>query len=58
LDGDLRVKGDTIIITLYNAERFGLSQDAYKNLPQQLEKEGVDPRVPWLFGFKIDFRFR
>lgn len=58
LDGNLRIKGDTIVVTLYNAERLGLSQNAYKNLPQQLEQEGVDPRVPWLFDFKIDFRFR
>jgi len=28
------------------------------NLPEKLAAERVDPRVPWLFNFKLDFRFR
>jgi hypothetical protein len=27
-------------------------------LPQILESENVDPRIPWLYNFKLDFRFR
>jgi hypothetical protein len=27
-------------------------------LPQILEREKVDPRIPWLYNFKLDFRFR
>ncbi|MQY78680.1 MAG: hypothetical protein GH151_05710 [Bacteroidetes bacterium] len=58
IDGDLKVKDDTIIVTLYNVpENLNLKRH-YGNLPQKLEKEGVDPRIPWLFNFKVDFRFK
>ncbi len=30
----------------------------FENLPQQLQHEGVDPRLPWLYNFKLDFRFK
>ena len=58
LDGDLRVHKDTIIVTYYNAPTTQLFKDQLENLPQKLETEGVDPRIPWLFNFKLDFRFR
>ena len=58
IDGDLRVKNDTIIITLYNVPEELNLRKHYENLPGKLEKEGVDPRVPWLYNFKLDFRFK
>ena len=58
IDGDLRVKNDTIMITFYNAPQADILKKHYINLPQQLEAEGIDPRVPWLFDFKVDFRFK
>ena len=58
IDGDLRVKDDTIIVTFYNAPETDSLKEHYINLPQKLEAEGIDPRVPWLYNFKIDFRFR
>jgi hypothetical protein len=27
-------------------------------LPEKLEAEGVNPKVPWLYNFKVDFRFK
>jgi len=27
-------------------------------LPGILERENVDPRIPWLYNFKLDFHFR
>ena len=30
----------------------------YEGLPDRLLAEHVDPHVPWLYGFKLDFRFR
>lgn len=58
IDGDLRVKNDTIIVTMYNVpEKLNLRKH-YENLPEKLEKEGIDPRIPWLFNFKVDFRFK
>jgi hypothetical protein len=58
LDGDVRVKGDTIVVTYYNAPNVEILRGHYQNLPAKLECEGVDPRIPWLYGFKLDFCFR
>jgi hypothetical protein len=58
LDGDLRVKNDTIIITYYNAPNCESLKKHYEYLPEKLQAEKVDPRVPWLYNFKLDFRFR
>jgi len=58
IDGDLRVKNDKIIVTLYNAPSVEILKEHYENLPRKLEAEGVDPRVPWLYDFKVDFRFK
>ena len=58
LDGDIRVSQDTILVTFYNAPNPGLLRKHYQDLPLKLEKENVDPRIPWLFNFKLDFRFK
>jgi hypothetical protein len=58
LDGDIRVTGDTIVVTYYNAPNQELLREQYEDLPTRLQKEGVDPRIPWLYGFQLDFRFR
>lgn len=58
IDGDIRVKNDTIIVTFYNAPNNDFFKERYQNLPKILEAEGVDPRIPWLYNFKLDFRFK
>jgi hypothetical protein len=58
IDGDLRVKDDTIIVTLYNAPNFNYFKEHYTNLPTKLMNEGINPKIPWLFDFKLDFRFK
>jgi hypothetical protein len=58
LEGDLRVHGDTILVTYYNAPHAQHWKNHFENLPQSLQKEGIDPRVPWLYNFKVDFRFK
>jgi hypothetical protein len=58
LEGDLRVKQDTIVVTLYNAPNAELLRSHYQNLPDKLRQQSVDPRVPWLYNFKLDFRFK
>jgi hypothetical protein len=58
IDGDIRAVDDTIIVTCYNVpNELKLSQH-YQNLPKRLMDEGIDPRIPWLYDFKLDFRFR
>lgn len=58
IDGDIRVRNDQIIVTVYNAPDGNVLKEQYRNLPQKLESEGVDPRVPWLYDYKVDFRFK
>lgn len=58
IDGDIRVRNDTIIVTFYNAPNNDYFKEHYQNLPKKLEAEGVDPRIPWLYNFKVDFRFK
>lgn len=58
IDGDLRVKDDTIIVTLYNVPKSLNLKKHYENLPEKLLEEGINPRVPWLFNYKVDFQFK
>jgi hypothetical protein len=58
MDGDIRVKDDTIIVTCYNAPKELKLQNNYQGLPQKLTAEGINPKVPWLYNFKLDFRFK
>jgi hypothetical protein len=57
LDGDVRVKDDTIPVTYYNAPNVDLLRTHYENLPDKLVHDRIDPVIPWLYGFKLDFRF-
>ena len=58
LEGDVRVTHDTIIVTYYNAPRAEQLRSHYESLPDILAKENIRPEVPWLYGYKLDFRFR
>jgi hypothetical protein len=58
LEGDLRVHEDTILVTYYNAPNAALLRQHYEGLPEKLQADGIDPRVPWLYDFKLDFRFK
>jgi hypothetical protein len=57
LEGDVRVLEDTIVVTYYNAPTAPALRSAYAGLPAKLTAEGIDPRIPWLYNFKLDFRF-
>jgi hypothetical protein len=58
LDGDIRVQDNTIVVTYYNAPHPEQLRMHYENLPARLLAEGVNPRIPWLYGFQLDFRFK
>lgn len=58
LEGDVRVTGDTIVVTYYNAPNAELLRRHFQGLPDKLASEGTAPEIPWLYGFKLDFRFR
>ena len=57
LEGEGRVNPDTLVVTLYNAPKAELWRAHYENLPHKLRQESVDPHIPWLSNFKLDFRF-
>jgi len=58
LDGDVRVTEDTIVVTYYNAPNADRLRQHYEGLPNKLHAQQIDPRIPWLCDFKLDFRFR
>ena len=58
LEGDIRVETDTIVVTLYNAPNVELLRKHYEGLPAKLRSAGVDPKIPWLYDFELDFRFK
>jgi hypothetical protein len=58
IDGDVRVRDNTIIVTFYHAPNADRLRSHYEKLPKKLAGEGVNPEVPWLYNYKIDFRFR
>ena len=58
LEGDVRVTRDTIIVTYYNAPNVERLRPHYEDLPHKLEKENIRPEIPWLYNYKLDFRFR
>jgi len=58
LEGDIRVKQDTIIVTYYNVPNPELMKSNYENLPDKLTSEGIRPTIPWLYDFKLDFQFK
>lgn len=58
MEGDIRIKDDKIIVTYYkDHEKLGL-KNIYHNVNQQLENNGVSPKIPWLFDYKLEFRFK
>jgi hypothetical protein len=57
LEGDVRVKHDTILVTYYNAPNVEQLRPHYENLPERLKAENVSPAIPWLYGYKLNFRF-
>lgn len=57
LEGDVRVTDDTILVTYYNAPDVERLRTHYEHLPERLDERGISPNVPWLYGYKLDFRF-
>ena len=58
VEGDLRVHDDTLLVTLYNCPHAAELRPHYEHLPEKLTREGFSPTIPWLYNFKLDFRFK
>jgi hypothetical protein len=58
LEGDVRVTADTIVVTYYNAPNADCLRRQYEGLPNRLRQENLNPAIPWLYHYQLDFRFR
>ena len=58
LEGDVRVSGNKIVVTYYNAPNVEQLRRHYEDLPDRLAAEQIDSPIPWLYGYELDFRFR
>lgn len=58
MEGDIRVRGDSIIVTYYKDHEILGLREKYKNISRQLENENISPKIPWLFDYKLEFRFK
>jgi len=58
IDGSLKVKDDTIIVTCYDVPKELNLHQHYQGLPSKLLSEGINPKVPWLYNYKLDFEFK
>jgi hypothetical protein len=58
IDGDVRVSRDVITVTYYNAPNAESLRTHYEQLPEKLAADGIKPEIPWLYDYKLDFRFR
>jgi hypothetical protein len=58
LEGDVRVTNDTILVTYYKAPNDQQLREHFEDLPTKLAKANIPPQVPWLYNYKLDFRFR
>ena len=58
LVGNLRVRENRLLVTYYNAPNREQLRAQYQGLPANFRAKGVDPHIPWLYGFELDFCFR
>jgi hypothetical protein len=54
---NIQVKDDTIIVTFYGPSQY-IKKEEYMDLPNKLISQGINPKIPWLYDFKLDFRFK
>jgi hypothetical protein len=58
LEGDVRVTENTILVTYYNAPHADRLRSHYEGLPKKLRQANINPCIPWLYNYQLDFRFR
>lgn len=58
MEGDIRVGDDKIIVTYYKDHEILGLREKYSNISQQLENENICPKIPWLYNYELEFRFK
>jgi hypothetical protein len=54
----VRVTADTIAVTYPSAPHADYLRRHYEGLPNRLQQENLNPDIPWLYNYQLDFRFR
>ena len=47
-----------MVVTYYNAPNVEELRRHYEHLPAKLTTQKINPKIPWLYNFKLDFRFK
>jgi hypothetical protein len=54
----MSVSKTTLVVTYCNAPHQERLRQQYEHLPDSLQQDVIEPTLPWLYGFKLEFRFR
>jgi len=58
VQGKVQLKKDQIHIDIYGFRHQAMVKNIFTNLENKLVAKGIDPRVPWLNGYKLHFEFK
>lgn len=58
LDGDIRVEKNKIIVTFYGDHKKLNLRNHYSDISNQLKSEGINPKIPWLLDYELEYRFK
>ena len=57
IQGKLVLRDGVIQITVYGFKHQSLIKKLFTNLNEQLERQNIDPRIPWLNKHRVAFKF-
>jgi hypothetical protein len=57
-EGDIKVVDDYIVITYYGNHEKLLLKEKYENIETKLINQNINPKIPWLFDYKLKFNFK
>lgn len=58
VQGKVQLKNEQIHIDIYGFRHQAVARNTFTNLEKKLIAKGIDPRVPWLNGYKLHFEFK
>lgn len=58
VQGKVQLKNEQIHVDIYGFRHQALVKSIFTNLEEKLLAKGIDPRVPWLNGYKLHFEFK
>jgi hypothetical protein len=57
VQGRVQLRGNVITVSVYGFEHQEAAASILMNLPAQLSRVGIDPRIPWLADRRLQFEF-